>query len=338
MGAALGLIGPLMSIGGALFGGGNTASPNNVPQAPAVYQPSGQPQADQSFQAGVAGQQGAVPQANQAVQYLYNNPGAPGAVAGANTAGALGEAAGLQDFTQGTNLANTGNSVVPYAYSALNMGFDPQKAMYDQAFQQNTDQTRALLEARGIDNTPYGAGVEADSNRKFNTDWSFNALARAGQGASTANSLFNTQSNDVMAGTNLSGAAPGVYFGGASLPYSTAQTIGGNQLTALGQGQGIQQTPLDNWMRYLQLGQGAAGVGTQQQQTNLNQNQLAWNQNMQLGQNLGAGIQGLAKGWNNFQTPGWAGGGGGSGGWATNTWAQNNPGVAGSAYYGPVAA
>jgi hypothetical protein len=304
MGAALGLIGPLMSIGGALFGGGSTAS--NVPQAPSVYQPTGQAQADQSLQGGIQHQQGAVPQADQAVQYLYNNPGAPGAMAGANVAGGMGQAAGMGQFMQGQNLVGQGNSLVPYASQALNMGFDPQGTMYNQAFQQNTDQTRALMEARGIDSTPYGAGVEADSNRKFNTDWSFNALARAGQGGATATNLMNTGASDILQGSNLSGQAPGTYMQGASMPYNTAQTIGTNQLGALGQGQQIQQTPLQNWMQYMQLGQGAAGVGTQQQQTNLNQNQMAWNQNQQLGSNLGAGMQGLAKGWGNFSTPGWA--------------------------------
>jgi hypothetical protein len=304
MGAALGLIGPMMSIGGALFGGGSTA--NNVPQAPPVYQPTGQAQADQSIQSGIQHQQGAVPQADQAVQYLYNNPGAPGAMSGANTAGAMGQAAGMGQFLQGQNLTNTGNSVVPYAYSALNAGFDPQGQVYNQQFQQNTDQTRALMEARGIDSTPYGAGVESQSNMNFNNAWLQNTLARQGQGAATANSLFGTQTNDVTQGQNLSGMAPGTFMQGASMPYNTAQTIGTNQINALGQGQGIQQTPLQNWMQYMQLGQGAAGVGTQQQQTNLNQNQMGWNQNQQLGSNLGAGMQGLAKGWGNFSTPGWA--------------------------------
>jgi hypothetical protein len=305
MGAALGLIGPLMSIGGSLFGGGSTAS--NVPQAPPGYQPTGQAQADQSFQAGVQGQQGAVPQANQAVQYLYNNPGAPGAMQGANIAGGLGEAAGLGQFAQGQNLTNTGNSVVPYAYSALNAGFDPQQSVYNQQFQQNTDQTRALLEARGIDSTPYGAGVEGQSNLNFNNAWLQNTLARQGQGAQTANSLFGTQSNDVLQGQNLAGQAPGTFMQGASMPYNTAQTIGTNQLGALGQGQGIQQTPLNNWMQYLQLGQGATGVAQNQERLNLAQNQQGWNQNQQLGQNLGAGLQGLSKGATNFQnnTPSW---------------------------------
>lgn len=313
MGAALGLIGPLASIGGSLFGLAHGTPASNVPQAPPVYQPTGQPQADQGVQAGIQNQQNAVPQANQATQFLFNNPGAAGAQAGANVAGGLGEAAGLQDFTQGNNLINTGNSVVPYAYSALNAGFDPQQAMYNQAFQQNTDQTRALLEARGIDNTPYGAGVESDSNRKFNTDWQFNQLARQGQGASTANSLFNTQAGDITQGANLSGLAPGTFMQGATMPYNINQTIGTNQLQALGQGQGIQQQPIANWMNYLQLGQGAAGVGTQQQQVNLNQANAAFAQNNQLGQNLGAGLTGLAKGWNNWNnnTPAWAGGGGG---------------------------
>jgi hypothetical protein len=211
--------------------------------------------------------------------------------------------AGLSQFGQGQNLIGTGNSVVPYAYSALNAGFDPQQSVYNQQFQQNTDQTRALLEARGIDSTPYGAGVESQSNLNFNNAWLANTLARQTQGAQTASSLFGTQANDITQGANLSGQAPGTYFGGASMPYNAYQTIGTNQLAALGQGQGIAQTPIGNWMNYLQLGQGAAGIGTQQQQTNLNQNQLGWNQNMQLGQNLGAGIQGLAKGWQNFAGP-----------------------------------
>jgi hypothetical protein len=316
-----------MSIFGSLFGGGSTAS--NVPQAPPVYQPTGQAGADQSLQAGIAGQQGAVPQANQAVQNLYNNPGAPAAQAGANVAGGLGQAAGLSQFTQGQNLTGTGNSLVPYAQQALQTGFDPMGNVYNQQFQQNTDQTRALLEARGIDSTPYGAGVESQSNLNFNNAWEQNALQRQQTGAGTATNLLGQQTNDVLQGQNLSGQGAGTYMTGSQMPYNTAQTIGQNQLGAIGQGQAIQQTPLANWMQYLQLGQGAAGVGTQQQQTNLNQNQLGWNQNQQLGQNLGAGLAGLSKGMAPMA--------GGSGGFATNSWGQSNPGVAGSAYYGPVA-
>lgn len=333
MGAALGLIGPLMSIGGSLFGGGGTA--NNMPPPTPVFMPGGAGKADQALQGGISQlSTSTVPWAQQTTDQLYANPGAGGMQAGATTAGQMGQAAGTQQFLQGNNLVSTGNSVVPYAYSALNAGFDPQSAMYNQAFQQNTDQTRALLEARGIDSTPYGAGVEADSNRKFNTDWQFNQLARQGQGAQTANSLFNTQTGDVLQGANLSGQAPGTYYAGASLPYNANQTIGTNQLGALSSLQGIEQQPLQDYFQYLQAVQAAQGNANQQYGQQLTQNQQAWNQNQQLGQNLGAGIQGLAKGWNSFQTPGWASGGGG---FATNAWGQANPGVAGSAYYGPVA-
>jgi hypothetical protein len=306
MGASLGLIGPLASIAGAIFGGGSTA--NNVPQAPPVYQPTGAAGADQGVQGGIANLAGSVPGANAAVNYLYNNPGAPGAVQGANTAGLLGQAAGLQDFTQGGNLTNVGNSIVPYATAALNTGFDPMGNVYKQDFQQNTDQTRALLEARGIDSTPYGAGVEAQSNLNFNTNWENNLLNRETAGASTASNLLNTSASDITGGANLSGQAPGTYYGGAVLPYQTAQNIGTNQLGALAGGQAIQQAPISDWQTYLNYVNQAAGVGTQQQQTNLNQNQLAFNQNQQLGKNLGAGIQGLGKGVTGWQnnTPAWA--------------------------------
>jgi hypothetical protein len=306
MGAALGLIGPLASIAGGLFGGGSTAS--NVPQAAPVYQPTGQAGADQSFQAGVTGQQGAVPQANQAVQNLYNNPGAPGAQWGANVAGGMGEAAGMSQFGQGQNLTNTGNSLVPYAQQALQTGFDPMGDVYKQQFQQNTDQTRALMEARGIDSTPYGAGVESQSNLNFNNAWEQNALQRQQTGGQTATNLMNTGASDITQGANLSGQGAGTFMTGAQMPYNTNQTIGGNQLAALGQGQAIQQTPLQNWMQYLQLGQGASGVATNQQNANVNQNNVAFNQNQQLGKNIGTGMQQLGKGVTNFQnnTPGWA--------------------------------
>lgn len=335
MGAALGLIGPLMSIGGALFGGGSTAS--SVPQAPPVYQPTGQAAADTSLQAGIQHQAGAVPQADQATQFLYNNPGASGAQWGANVAGGLGEAAGLSQFTQGQNLTGTGNSLVPYAQQALQTGFDPMGDVYKQQFQQNTDQTRALLEARGIDSTPYGAGVESQSNLNFNNAWQQNALQRQQTGAGTATNLLGQQANDITQGANLSGQAPGTFMGGASMPYNINQTIGSNQLGALGQGQNIQQTPIANWMQYMGIGQNASGVATTQQGQNLNQNALAWNQNQQLGQNLGAGMQGVAKGWPAFAASNGMAGGPGSGGFATNSWGQSNPGVAGSAYQGPVA-
>jgi hypothetical protein len=313
MAASIGLIGAVGSIAGGLFGGGSTAG--NVQQAAPVYQPTGQAGADQGVQAGIAGQQGAVPQANQAVQNLYNNPGAPGAQAGANVAGGMGEAAGMSQFMQGQNLTGTGNSLVPYASQALQTGFDPMGNVYNQQFQQNTDQTRALMEARGIDSTPYGAGVEAQSNLNFNNAWEQNALQRQQTGAGTATNLLGQQASDVTQGQNLSGQGAGTFMTGATMPYNTNQTIGQNQLGALGQGQAIQQTPLQNWMQYLQLGQGAAQVGTQQQQTNLNQNQLAFNQQQQLGKNIGAGMQQLGTAAGKFQLSPWAmSGGSGSGG------------------------
>lgn len=274
MGAALGLIGPLASIGSSLLGRGNTAS--NVPQAPSVYQPTGQPQADQNLQGGIGAQWGTA-------QNLAYNPGISSAVYGANTAGQLGQQAGLSQFQQG-------QSLVPYATQALNAGFDPMGNVYNQQFQQNTDQTRAGLEARGIDSTPYGAGVEAQSNLNFNNAWEQNALARMGQGASTATGLMTT-------GANLATGGANEYLQGSLMPYNINQTIGQNQLQA-------EQIPIQNWLSYLGVGQGASSIGTQQQQTNLNQNQLGWNQNMQLGQNLGQGLQGLAKGWQGYANSG----------------------------------
>jgi hypothetical protein len=249
-------------------------------------------------------------------------------VSASEIGGGLGEIAGLNQFTKGSNLINTGNSMVPYATQALTAGFDPMGSVYKQQFQQNTDQTRALEEARGIDSTPYGAGVEAQSDLNFNNAWLQNTLARQGQGAQTANTLFGSNREDLLAGTGLQTGAPGTIATSGAMPYNTNQTIGMNQLGAIGAGQGIQQQPITDWQTYLNYVNQAAGVGTQQQQTNLNQANANFAQSQAIGGQIGAGLQGLGKAYGQLPT----GGGGGTG-----NWQLANTGQPGSNYQGPVA-
>jgi hypothetical protein len=71
----------------------------------------------------------------------------------------------------------------------MQQAFDPQQALYNRTVQQTQEQTRAGLEARGLDMSPYGAGVEGSALSNFNIDWQNNQLQRMLQGASGVGGL-----------------------------------------------------------------------------------------------------------------------------------------------------
>jgi hypothetical protein len=161
----------------------------------------------------------------------------------------------------------------------LNTAFDSQQDLYNRTLQQVQDQTRAANEAAGVGTTPYGAGIESQAARNFNIDWQNQQLQRMIQGG--------------QAGAGLQAGASPLFMQSAGLPYGAAQTIGGNQMGALGQlGQfgtsaagipGQQIGALQNYLGWgtgqqnlagsLPLQQYYAGLGGQQQA--FNQAQLA---------------------------------------------------------------
>jgi hypothetical protein len=254
------------------------------------------------------------PLAGQTLQNLYSNPYAGQAQAAAGPAGQMGMGAGMAQYGMGLGLAGAGMGGLPYANMALNQAFDPQSQVYNQLFQQQTDQTRAAEAARGIANTPYGAGVEAQSDINFNTAWQQNLLNRMQTGAQTYGGLMGAAGQGMQTGLGQATAAPGTFFGGGAMPYNVAQNIGQNQFGAIGGYQNIQQAPIQDYMSYLQGGTAAQGqqVGLYSAQAQAAANQAKMMQ--QYGQGLGSGLQGLSK-----------------------AWGASNPGAAGSSYYGPAA-
>jgi hypothetical protein len=176
---------------------------------------------------------------------------------------------------------------------ALQQGFDPQGQVYNRLQQQNIDQTRAGEAARGILTTPYGAGVESQSNIDFNTAWQQNLMNRMQAGAGTFQNVLGAGAGAAQQGLTDVTGAPGTYAAGGMMPYNAALQIGQNQFGALGGFQNIQQQPIQDYMNYMQ-----GGVGAQGQAVNLwnAQAQNAYRQGMmqqQYGQGLGAGLQGL---------------------------------------------
>jgi hypothetical protein len=135
----------------------------------------------------------------------------------------------------GESLVGQGQSYAPDIQNILNTANDPQQALYERTRQQVQEQTRAGLEARGIDMMPLGAGLENDQIRNFNIDWKNAQLARQVQGAQGAASLGGLESGIIGAGNQT--AATGLGLG--QLGNQTAQTgvnIGqlGNQTAGTG--------------------------------------------------------------------------------------------------------
>lgn len=296
------------SLAGGIYGAIEGSPAQNVPLPPQWNMPNMTGAANQAY-SGIGGLPGYnlygpnIGQAQNITQGLVNNPYAPGYQAGANMAGSMGQLAGLNAFGAGGNLYNAGNQ-------ALMASMDPQTALYQRTLQQIQDQTRVANAAAGVGTTPYGAGLEGQNITNFNIDWQYQQLQRELAGVQGAGTAFNQ-------GANLQSGGVGTYLQGAGVPYSTYGAIGQGQLSALGNlgafgsaGQGVAQTPIQDYLNYIAAGNQAGGVANTQAQTALQQAQQSYNQNLGFGSMIGGGLGALSgtKGWQNFFNP--SGGGG----------------------------
>ena len=310
----MGISAGLISAGGALagmFGGGGAGSVQLPPQ---FQMPNMGQAANNAFgQIGDLSQytnlaSGSLPYAQNIFQGTYNNPFAGGAQSGAGVTSGLGENAALGAYGAGANLTGAGMNMLPYASSIMNTAFDPEQTLYNRTLQQTTDQTRAGLEARGMDSTPYGAGIEGQALSNFNIDWQNQQLQRQATGAGAAGGLYGQAGQGINTGTGIMNAAPGQYLTSAAYPYSTSMGILGNQQTGLtnmlGAGQAganIANTPIQDYMGYLSAGTAQQNANNNTAKLGLAQQQQQFMQNQQFGQALGGGLYGIGQGYGNPQ-------------------------------------
>jgi hypothetical protein len=320
----MGIVAGLVSGAGALAGMFGSGGASDVQLPPQFNMPNMGPAANNAF-GGIQGlgqytdlATSTMPYAQNTFQGLYNNPYAGQAQQGANVGAGLGENAALGAYGTGGMLQSAGLGTIPYASSIMQTGFDPQNALYARTQQQVQDQTRAGLEARGVDSTPYGAGIEGQQMSNFNIDWQNALLGRETAAAGAAGTLLNQGAGVANLGTGIQNQAPGQYATAAAMPYATATGIGQGQNQAitslLGQGsgaQGLAQQPIGDWLSYLQTGNQAGGVANQQAGLALQQQQQGFNQQQIYGKQLGSALYGLGGSGNPFANL-FGGGGGGN--------------------------
>jgi len=306
IGAGAALLSAGSSIAGGLFGKSNAG--NVQMPAPLPYVPNAAGTAYNQIGTLPATDWGRayLPQYAASAEAAYNNPYAPGAQAGAITAGQMGQQGAINTFNTGQGIVGQGQSIVPYATSIANTAFDPQQALYNRTVQQLTDQVRSGEAARGIATSPYGAGVENKALSDFNIDWQNAQLARQIAGGNAYGALSGQSAQQQTQGLGLENAAPQFYNTASAMPYTTAQGITSDQMAALSklfsggsQGQTLAQTPIQDYLSYIQTATGAQNANTNTFNALLNQANAGFNQNQTLGAGIGSGL-GIASNQNNW--------------------------------------
>lgn len=109
--------------------------------------------------------------------------------------------------SQYNNVLASENNLNQGAYAVLNSAFDPQNALYNYNLGQLNDATNAAEYSRGIENTPYGASVQANADQQFQLNWQNQQLARQQAGLASAAGGYQ---NALGQGTNYTQAQSGL--------------------------------------------------------------------------------------------------------------------------------
>jgi hypothetical protein len=152
-----------------------------------------------------------------------------------------------QGIDQANSIWSAANSFAPSELTGLQQsGFDPQQALYARTQQQVQDQTRAGLEARGVDMTPYGAGIEGQTMSNFNIDWQNQQLQRQIAAAQAQQGLLDSYAKSGLFSSQIGQGVPasqlsllqGLQGAGSNIPSfinAAASPLQGYGTTAGGQ-------------------------------------------------------------------------------------------------------
>lgn len=205
-------------------------------------------------------------QGDQGIANLTTGKLADQGMAGAKTG------AKFADKTAGSGFGFS-QAAIPYAEDLMKMGMDPQNALYDRTLHDITEQQRAGQAARGLEMSPFAAGLEADATKNFNIDWQNTQLDRAVKGAEGGAALARS-------GFDMGTDASKLAASGALLPYSTKMGFltdkTGAQKDQLGayereadfgtRSNQVTQQAITDMLQYLGMGPGYQSAATSQQQ------------------------------------------------------------------------
>jgi hypothetical protein len=208
--------------------------------------------------------QSILPQIQQLFGQQMNNPYASQLQQGAGQAGQQLQQVGNTAVNGSGQLSQGASQVLPYAQQVMQMGLDPQSALFNQQQQQTRDQANVTNAQQGITG-PYAAGATNQAMQNFDTNWQNQQLQRAISGLGAGSSAVNAAGSGLSTANSLGGAGAQNNYTGAGLPFGAANTITGQQQTALqnlfGNVGGINTSnsqDMTNLLNYLNSGVSAA--------------------------------------------------------------------------------
>lgn len=204
------------------------------------------------------------PQIQQAFSQLFNTPGTAGYNTAAGNAGSAYSTVGGNSVNLSQLLSGAAPQALSAGNSVLNMGLDPQNALYGQQLQKTNDLANITNAQYGLTGQQAAGNVnQADSN--FNIDWQNNELQRALSSLSGYDQTLTGVGNAATNSQNVGAAGAGSILSGGATPYTVGQGIGANQETALAQY--LSQLLGPSTSAQSQIGDlsGALGLGIDQQ-------------------------------------------------------------------------
>jgi len=235
-------------------------SDSNVPSVP--LDPN-QTAAQNATFGNIQGMSAATPQFQGVFNSQATNPGVPGAQAGAQAGGAALTGQGDQNLGTSASMAGAFPTLLPFMQQALQTGFDPQNALKGQLGQQSRDTTNQDLASRGLQYSPFGAGVASTQDQLFNTNWLQSQLNREQTGANTANTLLGAGVNTAQAGAGLGNTGAKQLAEGGALPYMTNTGINQDLASFLPYLTQNQQQMIQDLLHYGSNANQTAGVAVQ---------------------------------------------------------------------------
>lgn len=186
---------------------------------------------------------------NQPAQTANQATGALSPIIGANSGYNPATTVGY-----GNSISELSSQYLPYAKTIFDEGFDPQGAVYGRAAHNLTEQVRASEGARGIQTSPYGAGLENEALGNFNLDWENNRLGRMATAAGAALPFYGQAGNQMAQGQQVAQSGPGMQGNLAALlspvqqgAYAQPQMVIGDWLNYTGAGTAADQVTAQNY-------------------------------------------------------------------------------------------
>ena len=282
----------------SIFGGQSQPTQPNTQ----VYQPTGTGSQDQNLQNlltqsynNVSGSNNPYsqlsPQMLQAFEQLFNPSSATGYQTAANTSGTQSTGVGAQAGGASSAINSAALAGLPGAMQVMNMGLDPQSALYNQQLQQTNDQSNVANAQYGLTGQQ-AAGNTNQADINFNNTWQNNQLARAISGLQAGSSAVTNAGTAANTANTLGTSGAASTLAGGATPYTAGQTIGGGNETAIMQylsqllGPSTSAAPVINeGQNYLNTGVAASTSGAN---TALNDYYAQLQQQDQLGSGIGS--------------------------------------------------